>query len=216
MIILNAMRYFLKGLLLFFTALLLPTTTRAAVILDVPFTVQAPYNTWRVQPFQDACEEATIIMAESYYTGEDLTPRYVRRRILDFVAYEKKYFGFHQDTDAHHTERLIDEQSKIWGTVVESPTIDQIKEQIDLGRPVIHIAYSPMLKNPNFRVRMNPYHVLLIIGYDDARKEFITHDPGTRFGKNYRYPMQRIIDSNHDFQKPNKGTGRKVMIFTEP
>lgn len=206
----------LRGSLLFLALLLLPNFVQTAVILDVPFTVQAPYNSWRSQPFRDACEEATIIMAENYYTGEELTTQYVRRRILDFAAYEKKYFGFHQDTDAFHTKRLIDEQSKIWGTLAHNPTIDQIKEQIDLGRPVIHIAYSPLLKNPYFRVGMNPYHVLLIVGYDDDRSEFVTHDPGTRFGKNYRYPMEHIIDSNHDFQKPNKGTGRKVMIFTEP
>ncbi|OGH68198.1 MAG: hypothetical protein A3C15_01095 [Candidatus Magasanikbacteria bacterium RIFCSPHIGHO2_02_FULL_50_9b] len=193
-----------------------PDTSLGAVILDVPFTVQAPFNSWRAQPFKDACEEAVIIMAESYYTGDDLTPTYVRNRILAFAAYEKKYFGFHQDTNSDYTELLIDAQSKIWGTVVLNPTIDQIKKEIDGGRPVIHIAYSPKLKNPHYRLRMNPYHVVLIVGYDEARAEFVTHDPGTRFGENYRYPMNVIMDSNHDYQKPNKGTGRHAMIFTEP
>lgn len=193
-----------------------PAPVQGAVILDVPFTVQAPYNAWRVQPFKDGCEEATIIMAEAYYTGQDMTPSYVRDRIKTFAVYENKQFGFHKDTNSDYTERLLDEFSKIWGTVVHNPTIDQIKHEIDEGRPVIHIAYSPKLKNPNYRARMNPYHTLLIIGYDDERHEFVTHDPGTSRGKNYRYPMAVIMDSNHDYQKPNKGTGRRAMVFTEP
>lgn len=194
-----------------------PLPVHAATVLDVPFTVQAPFNTWKLQPFKDACEEASIAMIESFYHKKYLlTPEFARTRIRELVAYEDAHFPFSQDTNSHYTNRLINEYSRFWGKIVENPTIDDVKNQINLGRPVIYLAYSPELKNPFFQQNMNPFHVLVIIGYDDDRSEFITHDPGTTRGKNYRYPMDVIMNANRDFQKPNVGGGTPRMIFTEP
>lgn len=205
------MRFFTLLLLLF---LMSPQPARAASILPVPFTTQAPQNQWRTQPFADACEEATVIMLEAFYAQKTLNPVAVRDRIKKLAAYEQKTFGFHRDTNSTYTARLLSEQTAHTGYVVENPTIDMIKAEIDAGQPVIHIAYSPALLNPFFQRVGNPYHVLLIIGYDDETAEFITHDPGTRHGKNYRYPIERLMSANHDYQKPNRGTGRKAMVFT--
>lgn len=195
---------------------LLPLHAHAATILSVPFSKQAPQNQWRMQPFADACEETVIIMADAYYNRTKLTPQSVRARILTLAAYEQKTFGFHRDTNSTYTARLINERSKFSATVVENPTIEQIKNEIDAGRPVILPAFSPALKNPHYRPGGNPYHVVMIIGYDSETEEFITNDPGTQFGGSYRYPIDLLMDANHDFQKPNVGTGGRFMIFTSP
>lgn len=204
----------LAVLFFIFTTLALPV--RAATILDVPFSPQAPQNQWRTQPFADACEETSVIMAEAFYTNTPLTPKSVRARILNLAAYEQKYFGFQRDTNSTYTARMANERAKMTAIVVENPTIEEIKAQIDASRPVIYLAYSPALKNPHYNGSGNPYHVLLIIGYDDETQEFITNDPGTRFGKAYRYPIDRLMAANHDFQKPNLATGAARMIFTAP
>jgi hypothetical protein len=44
------------------------------------------------------------------------------------------------------------------------------------------------LKNPNFKAPGPVTHMVLVKGYDYKTKEFITNDPGTRRGENYRYP----------------------------
>ncbi len=130
--------------------------------------------------------------------------------------FEQKYFGFHRDTNSTYTARLLNEQTSAVGTIVENPTVEQVTQELDEGRPVILPAFSDSLKNPRYRAGGNPYHVILIIGYDAETSEFITHDPGTRFGKNYRYPIERLMDANHDYQKPNYGTGGRFMVFTAP
>ncbi len=191
-----------------------PSRVDAATILDVPFSPQAPQNQWRAQPFADACEETTITMLEAFYNKTKLTPSVVRSRILEFVAYEQKNFGFHRDTNSTFTARLLNERTGVVGTIVENPTAEAIKAEIDAGHPVIFLAYSPLLKNPHYGGIGNPYHVLLITGYDENSDQFITNDPGTRFGREYRYPIARLMDANHDFKKPNRANGGRFMIFT--
>src|SRR3990167_747254 len=41
------------------------------VNLDIPFTSQAPHLNWD-QPYQDFCEEASILMAVQYVHGEPI------------------------------------------------------------------------------------------------------------------------------------------------
>ena len=49
-----------------------PKELPEAVSLEVPFTAQAPDGDWSM-PYQEACEEAVIIMAKAYLDGEDLS-----------------------------------------------------------------------------------------------------------------------------------------------
>ena len=58
--------------------------------------------------------------------------------------------------------------------------------------------------------------MLVIVGYTET--EFITHDPGTRRGKNYRYTFDTIMDAIHDWTgvKEEIGTGvPRVLIVTQ-
>ncbi|PIT86545.1 MAG: hypothetical protein COU33_02535, partial [Candidatus Magasanikbacteria bacterium CG10_big_fil_rev_8_21_14_0_10_43_6] len=59
------------------------------------------------------------------------------------------------------------------------------------------------------------YHTIVISGFDDETQEFITQEPGTQFGLDYRYPYARLMEAMHDFV-PGRytETGRKVAIFT--
>ncbi len=198
------------------TTLLFPIAARAATILPVPFTTQAPQNQWRTQPFQDACEESSVLMVSAFYHDEQLTRASVHTKILDFVAYEKTYFGFHKDTNAGMTARMANERGNFLAHVINNVTADDIRTEIDAGHPVIFHAYVPALHNPHYRPPMNPYHVFVIIGYDDVTDEFITNDPGTNFGKNYRYKTKVLMAANHDWvPRKNVGQGEALVLFTE-
>lgn len=140
----------------------------------------------------------------------------MRAQILDYVKYETKNFGFHRDTNAHMTAILANEQSNFFARVVKKPTTNDVRAEIDAGRPVIYHAYAPALNNPRYKRPVNPYHVFVIIGYDDETKNFIVNDPGTNSGKHYKYSFDTILNANHDWvAKNNRGTGQAVMIFTE-
>ncbi|PIY92744.1 MAG: hypothetical protein COY70_01615, partial [Candidatus Magasanikbacteria bacterium CG_4_10_14_0_8_um_filter_42_12] len=59
----------------------------AILNLDVPFTSQAPESNWD-QPWQDACEEATILMLDAYYKGYNLSPLFAKDELLKMVDWE--------------------------------------------------------------------------------------------------------------------------------
>lgn len=209
----------MKSVAIFFSVALtlLPLTSRAAVVThDVPFFIQAPNNTWKIQPFKDACEEAAAILVEAFYNKKQIDALAMTRRIKEVVQFEQKTFGSHKDTDAKKTAQFINEFMKFRARTVDNPTIDQIKKEIDEGHPVIVPYHMPLLKNPYFGSANYPYHMNVIVGYDDEKKLFITNEVGTRHGRQYKYPMERLMNANHDFNGKKTNVGKKVMIFTAP
>jgi hypothetical protein len=51
------------------------------------------------------------------------------------------------------------------------------------------------LGNPYFSGAGPERHMLLVRGYDPIKKQFITNDPGTKRGENYRYSESTIMNS---------------------
>lgn len=72
----------------------LPTKTKAETILPVPYTSQAPYAYWG-QPWQDACEETSILMVDKYYSKPGnyrLKKADAKKDILQIFKIKKQYF----------------------------------------------------------------------------------------------------------------------------
>ena len=76
--------------------------------LDVPFTSQAPHANWDL-PYQEACEEASILMVHYFHKGKELNPDLADAKILDIVAAEEEMFGYYKDTTAKETAQFIRE-----------------------------------------------------------------------------------------------------------
>jgi hypothetical protein len=72
--------------------------------------------------------------------------------------------------------------------------------------PVIVPANGKTLfkENKHFKSGGPWYHNLIILGYDDTKKQFIVHDVGTQFGAYFRYSYQLLMDSIHDFPPSHK------------
>ncbi len=182
--------------------------------LPVPFTVQAPKGDWSA-PWHEACEEATLVMVEHFYTGNALDVDTAARDILSIVDIQKNVLGYYEDTDAKDIDMLASNFFSFETIIKEKPTLDDIKKEIDEGRPVIALAHGKDLKNPNFRNGGPDYHVFVISGYDDTKQEFITQEPGTRRGKNYVYSYTVIMNSLRNYVHPKKTkTGSPVVLFT--
>ena len=74
-----------------------PVENLVAINLAVPFTSQAPTANW-AQPFQDACEEASLMMVHYYYANQKMPDKLaVEKIILDMVDWQVKTLGVHPD-----------------------------------------------------------------------------------------------------------------------
>lgn len=176
--------------------------------LDVPFMSQAPRSNWDA-PYQEACEEASMIMVDAYYRGrtDRLSVDEADRAILELVAYEEKKLGYAEDITAQQVGRIMKDYFGYPNVIIQSlKHPDQIKQAIALGYPVILPAAGQLLGNPNFRNGGPPYHMIVIRGYTPTL--FITNDPGTRNGKGYTYSYETIMKAAHDWTG-NKDTIRK-------
>lgn len=190
-----------------------------SLLANVPFTSQAPFGEWNDPIFQNGCEEATLVMAEYWITGKVLTKEIAKKEIASLVKFEEKEFGQSIDTSAKDTEKLLRDYYNVTTSEVRTDiTILDIQKTLVLGALVIVPADGRKLQNPNYKQPGPTTHMLVIIGYDAEKKEFITNDSGTRNGKNYRYKEEVLFGAIRDYPTgdhvPIKEI-KKVMIVVK-
>lgn len=184
-------------------------------LLDVPFTSQAPHANWD-DPYQEACEEASIIMVAAYYNGErgSLDADEADRRILKLIEREESQYGYGQDVTAQQAVELIEgEFSDLQASVFPIKTASDIISYLAKGIPVIVPADGKALPNPNFRNGGPVYHMLVVIGYTGTK--FITNDPGTRLGKAFLYTYDELLSAIHDWNGGDVPHGASVGIAVQ-
>ena len=186
----------------------------AQVNLAVPFLLQAPTHKW-VQPYEDACEEASLIMIDAYYHGrkERYHEEDGNKVILDLVEFETNMLGKHESTSAEETARLAEAYFPGRRMSVIAPTsMEDIKQYLAQGIPVILPLYGKALNNPYFRNGGPVYHMLVVKGYlPDGR--FITNDPGIGKGPNYIYPAEVLWKAIHDWNDGDVLHGAPKIII---
>ncbi|PIX62182.1 hypothetical protein CO057_02775 [Candidatus Uhrbacteria bacterium CG_4_9_14_0_2_um_filter_41_50] len=184
--------------------------------LAVPFTPQAPFANWDL-PYQEACEEASAYMVYLYFQGEGsglVDAQTADNEIWNLVNFETDYLGTYLDTTALQTVDFIDAYYGLSATMIEDPTIEQIKAELAAGRPVIVPAAGQKLGNPFFSGVGPLYHMLVLRGYDGDT--FITNDPGTRNGEGYVYDVNVIMEAMGDWNNGDPANGAKRVIFVAP
>ncbi len=206
-----------------------PTATPVvgAVNLAVPFFSQAPRGDWS-QPWQDACEEASVILVGAYWTHEELTTDIMEQHILDAVAWENQHFGYYQETTAAQTAQML---RALYGfsdvRVQYNVGIEDMLRHVRAGRPVIVPLAGQLLGNPYYKPPGPIYHMLVVKGVTD-NGDIITNDVGTRHGHNYVYSPSVFLNAIHD--APRGGatwpadvdpseyikTGRRAIIVVYP
>jgi hypothetical protein len=193
-------------------------TLPALVELDVPFVPEAPEGIW-AGPWKNACEEASLVMAESFYAGQKtVSVAEAKKRMTELFALQDRLWGSNANSDAARTAKIANDHMAFKARVVTNPTVESIKAELAAGRPVISLNHGKELGNPNipFLATGSFYHMLVIIGYDDATGEFITNDDGDeKEGAGRRYGYEHFMASVHDYIYATKKTdGPARMIFT--
>lgn len=174
-------------------------------LLDVPFFCQAPFmnmDSWNIH--RESCEEAAALQVVYYLRGVKKVDLSATDKILrDMIDWQMKQFKGHHDIRCDSTKTMImsffgytDDEVRI----IRKATIQDIKDQILAGNPVIAMANGYVLNNPhyveNLRARgMSGYHMLTVKGFDSEK--IITNDVGTMRGNGYTYTydiFQKAMD----------------------
>lgn len=192
------------------------------ILLDMPFTSQAPFGEWSDLRQQDGCEEASALMAVHWAKGLGaLTKIEAKKEILEIAAFEEKTYQNYVDTSGADTLKIIIKEHLNYQNALlkKDSGIEEIKRELTAGNALILPMDGKKLKNPNFKNGGPDRHNIVIRGYDPATKEFITNDPGTRKGEGYRYPEKIIETAWRDYPTgdhlPIVGR-RKNMIVVMP
>lgn len=144
-------------------------------------------------------------MAMSWVRGTTFTQEEAKREIIAVSDYEFANYGVYLDTSSQDTVNWILKGYYGYNNVelTYDISVEDIKSEIRNDNLVIVPVDGRKLGNPYYTQPGPPRHKVVIIGYDPDNKEFITNDPGTRLGKQYRYSEQVLFNAIHDYLTGN-------------
>lgn len=177
------------------------TPLSSVSISGVPFIAQAPLAEWNDIRQQEGCEEASVLMSMGWVYNQGYRPAEARNEIISMAAAQTALYGTHHDTSARDTMERLFKQYFQYGNVEvhDHATVDDIVTHLKEGKLVLAAVNGKTLHNPYFRQPAPDRHMIVVHGYDAATDEFITHEPGTRNGENYRYSYDVMRESLRDY-----------------
>jgi hypothetical protein len=189
------------------------------VLLEVPFIVQAPGHNWKDPIFQNACEEAVVLMAMRWAESRALTNEEAFIEIQKISNFSKTHYGFYLDQSAKDLTLLMQDYFKYPNVSYrEDVQTSDIKTELEMGNLVLVPVNGQKLGNPYFTQPGPTKHMLLVKGYDAKTNEFITNDPGIGKGNSYRYKEQVLDKALQNYPSGYHGKItiiEKVMIVVE-
>lgn len=192
-------------------------TPPAELKLTVPFTPQAPTANWD-ELHNEACEEASVIMAWAYYNNiTSLSPVVVETEITKLTKWQQINYGYHLSITTAETARMANEVYDL-SAEIQNFNLETIKLALTEGKLIIVPAQGQLLDNPYFTPPGPLYHMLVITGYysKNGVEYFITNDPGTRRGKDYEYTFETIATAagnySHTTKKVNTSDQNIIII----
>jgi len=191
------------------------------VELKVPFVTQAPEAQWEDVRFQDACEEASILMAYQWVGGDrELGKKDATAALEEIFTVGDELFGADViDTSTADTQKLMQEFFGYEAHLSDDVTRESIIKHLAEGRIVITPTDGRKLKNKYFSGDGPERHMTVVVGYDQKKDEFIVNDPGTRRGKAYRYDMELYMGSIRDYETGNKepitGEEKRMLVVSK-
>mgnify|MGYP001615266876 CR=1 len=185
-----------------------PAPTVLRKVLKIDFSSQAPLDDWD-NIHEEACEETDILMTDYFLRKDKFSPEEFDRELVALVSRGKNKLGQHEDIGVDDIVKLANDfNPELKAESKKILSLDDIKKEIDGGLPVIIPINAKKLANPHYGPAID-YHTILVVGYSD--KEIITHDSGTKFGKNYRYPNDKFWEVISDLH-----TGEKNVAVFRP
>jgi len=188
-------------------------------LLSVPYINEAPSGNWS-GPWKNACEEASIAMIEFFYDGKNIATIAESEQFMQkLFDVQDRLYGSNANANAEQFNEIINRHTSFTSRIVRNPTQQDIKTELDAGRPVISLHYGFDLNNKNipFLRTGSSYHAMVIIGYDDKKEVFIVNDDGdSKYGAQHEYDYDLFMNTLHDYRhEVDKADGAPTVLFTE-
>jgi hypothetical protein len=193
-----------------------PTPLPSQVLLQVPFTTQAPLNNWALH--QESCEAATLTMLVSYWQHSSAVV--IDPHAADASINQIDKWKSQPDLNVTMMGELAEQHfGYAYRLVPNDPKV--IAEQLSAGRPLIAEVRTHALGNPRYpgystHYEQNGYsvpHFILIIGYDSTGVWL--NDPGISWGRGYHISYAQLahaIDSL-DQHHPALNQGQVLLLL---
>lgn len=192
----------------------LPLPIPPSLNLKMTFYSQAPFGNWSM-PWQEACEEASVLLVANAYYNKNWTRTQFNDQILNLVDWQNKHFGNYMDTNMAHTGQMLEQVLGLKSITHENPSLADVKTILNKGHLIIMPFAGKKLGNPNYTNGGPVYHVLVIKGYKEGEK-VITADVGTRNGEDYVYKWGILQNAMHDFAKPIENGAKRMLEVLPP
>jgi len=183
--------------------------------IELPFYPQAPYGDWDY-PWQEACEEASVLLVANIYKGMNLDRAAFNEELLRLVDWEVDHFGWYEHTSVEDTAEMMELNYGLETVIHEDPSFEDMQRILAKGHLIIAPFAGRELKNPNFTAPGPVYHMAVIKGYDAEKNHLVAHDVGTRNGANYVYTQKIIENSLHDLNYEDMLSGDPRIIEVLP
>lgn len=191
-------------------------TDNLPATFDTPmaFARQAPFGHWEVPFYEDACEEASVIIIAQHLAGLPLDEQIMKDELAKVEPWELERFGDNLSINTEQVAAMAQEFYYLDATVSTDVSVKRIKQELVAGTFIILPLTGRDLHNPNYTGAGPLYHMLVVRGYD--RDQFITNDPGTRLGLGYKYPYDVLVNATHDWNGGDIYNGEAKMIIIKP
>lgn len=167
---------------------------------QVPFTPQAPKGNWNDVKEGNGCEEASILMAYSWAVNKEIDLELAAKEIVEISDFSWELLGHFHDISNEDTLKLMKTYFKFDKAALENKTdLEEMKSRLAEGKILIVAVNGNELGNPNYQIPSPANHKIVVSGYDDNRREFITNDPGTSKGEGFRYPYDQLLEAITDY-----------------
>jgi hypothetical protein len=202
----------LAGAALFIFKVVVPKIIPARVILQVPFSAQAPTNNWSRN---EDCEETSIMMANAFLTGttEDKVPApAAQEAINNLKQWEQTNLGYNADTGADATTRMAEGAFGLTIRQIQNFTEADLKAEITNKHPILLPINAKLLGSPQYYSDGPTYHMIVIRGFKGDT--FIVNDPGTNNGDGNEYSFAILQKASADWNNTTKtiDNSRKIAL----
>jgi hypothetical protein len=174
----------------------------ATVILQVPFSTQAPNDNWNRN---EDCEETSITMANAFLTGstEDKLPAdAAQNAINNLKAWEQTNLGYNANTGVDATTKMAEGAFNLSVAQIPNFTEADLKTALSANHPILLPINAKLLGNLQYKNGGPLYHMIVLRGFKGDT--FIVNDPGTDNGDGNEYPFSVLQKASADWNNANQ------------
>ena len=195
-----------------------PPALPSRVLLQVPFTTQAPLNNWAQH--QESCEAANLTMLVAYWQHDPSVV--INPHLADATIGQIDSWKPQPDlNDTMLGELALQHYGYDYQLVPNDPQV--IAEQLAAGRPLLAEVRTHGLGNPRYPGYSSHYeqtgwsvpHFVLIIGYDSTGVWL--NDPGISWGRGYHISYAQLTHAIDDLDQHHPALDQgQVLLLIAP